>query len=447
MAVKQGLDLHQIDVETAFPQTDEEDDDPTRPRTYLRPSREKGDSKNALWRILKSVYGLRSAPASWKKTLVRWLHSVNFQSLMYDDCILVSSDQVIVMIYVDDLVILGPPDASKKFIKALSARFTCTPPKRLADSTEDSPLELLGHDLWMGVNEDGEKVVVVSQERYARAIVAKFGLEGANALSSMRSEDFESQILQGGALLDGKGLTMLRSIVGAIQYLAQGTRLDLLCPVSTLAEGQSAGADTHVATGKKLVRYIAGTCSRRLEWPVTPVKPGDRISFELVFDASFCPGKARSGGIPTIDGDPVFWYSRRQKCIVLSTTEAELISASQGARELRGARNSIMEVWDKFPGSDLRCGLSMCGDSTAANPIASRQSSLRKVRHLTLADLFVREFFETDEVTMRQAPTTEMTADCLTKVLPENKLKPLLPLIRLTKCVVSKVKQLFGSKS
>ena len=78
-----------------------------------------------------------------------------------------------------------------------------------------------------------------------------------------------------------------------------------------------------------------------------------------------------------------YWGSRRQRRIVLSTAEAELVAAPQAAKELQGTFNFLSDV---FPGVKLR--RLMRGDNVAANLLGSAQASLRKVCHA--AEPFVR---------------------------------------------------------
>lgn len=437
MATRLGLETYQIDVETAFLQTGTIDDDPDRVQTYLRPPREvkkENDLSNkVLWKVLKSVYGLKSAPSAWKKTLTRWLLEIGFKTLVYDDCVLVRDDGIAVMLYVDDLVVTAPREIGDKFMSDLMKRFDCTEPCRLSDATRDKPLDLLGHAVWVESGEKGKKIIHVSQLEYAKKLVARFGMDGANPLTSLRSEDYSREFLEAGEPLDAAGLTLLRGLVGGIAYLAQCTRLDLLAPVSVLAEGQAKGTVNHVNVAKKLIRYIAGTMDRHLRWEIDPLEIGGVVPLEIMFDASFGCERGRSGGIVLLSNCPVFWFSRRQRCIVLSTAEAELVCASTSARELNGTRNALREVWG--PGSRYKIAfqLSMTGDNQAANLISSRQCSLRKVRHLCLGDLYVRQLCGEEQMIVRFTPTAEMSADCLTKVLPEPKLEPLLSRIGLVR--------------
>lgn len=143
-----GQEVFQVDITTAFLQTNATDDCDGRPTTYIRPPPQAGADKKVLWRVLKSIYGLRSAPSAWKKTLTGWLKEKKFRLSFYDDSILYREDGLKVLLYVDDLVVLGERQACLKFLDELRGRFQCTDPKDLRAATAEEPLEFLGHDMY-----------------------------------------------------------------------------------------------------------------------------------------------------------------------------------------------------------------------------------------------------------------------------------------------------------
>jgi hypothetical protein len=117
----------------------------------------------------------------------------------------------------------------------------------------------------------------------------------------------------------------------------------------------------------------------------------------------------------------VFWRTIRQATITQATCEAELIASSFAARELIGMRNLVQEI---FP--HLTIHLVMYGDNQAANLIANCQAGVRKVRHLDLASLYVREVTENGTIKVRYVESTMNLADILTKILPEKQVKEML---------------------
>lgn len=424
LALRMDLAVAQIDVSTAFLQTDSRDDDSSRARTVLRPPKwvptKKGE-EGLLWEVTKSIYGLRSAPSSWKATLVRWLKEEGFRVCEYDENIFVRKDGVSVLIYVDDLMFLGKRSDVQKQIDRLKIKFECTKETFLNDCTQKEPLRFLGHDLW--INEDG---LHVDQSEYAKALVKRFHMDGCSALKTLRPEDFDRDLMKEGDKLDSAGQSLLRQIVGGLQYLCQGSRPDLSAVTAMVSEGQSGGTVKHLEGAKRIIRYLRGCSERHLVLPLKKLNKNGCVEIRIDFDASFGNSYARSGLCVFLDDALCFWSTKRQRCITLSTAEAELVASTAAGRELIGLRNFLSDMWGEASGYKLSFKLKMRGDNVAANLISSRQASLRKVRHLCLADLYIRAIYQDEEVAFEYVPSGCNSSDALTKVLGEQKIQTLL---------------------
>ena len=101
--VEKGLQLHQLDVKTAFLNGDLEE------VIYMRqtPGYEQGGLK-MVCRLHKSLYGLRQAPRAWHAKLKSELESMGFTASTADASLFVRNqgDNVeYLLIYVDDILI------------------------------------------------------------------------------------------------------------------------------------------------------------------------------------------------------------------------------------------------------------------------------------------------------------------------------------------------------
>ena len=92
-----------------------------------------------------------------------------------------------------------------------------------------------------------------------------------------------------------------------------------------------------------------------------------------------------------------------------------------------GIENFLREI---FPFCIFPTAL-MRGDNSAANSIGNCLATIRKVRHLSLASLWIRKATEEDLVKIEYVPSKENTADLLTKVLGLQMLDPLLELLSM----------------
>ena len=114
----------------------------------------------------------------------------------------------------------------------------------------------------------------------------------------------------------------------------------------------------------------------------------------------------------------------RQGTVAHSTAEAELVASSWAAREMIGLKNLVNEV---FP--SLKITLVMFGDNEAANLMAACQAGIRKVRHLDLANLYVRTVTEQGLIRVQYVESSKNVADMLTKVLPAQQIRFLMHLM------------------
>ena len=420
--LKQGYSLTQIDVSQAFLQTDKADDDPDRPRTFLRGTfgLPDGDPENPdcqdVYEVLKSIYGLKSASAAWKTTLVKFLRTKGWRASRYDDSIYVKNDMVL-LLYVDDLLYLGPDKAIRQEISDLKRRFRCQEEQTLS---EDQDLLFLGHKLSLSKIEDGKRRFEICQQDYIEEAAKKLNVEAASK-PKLNPDLFDTEYLAQGKPLSSKGQTELRSFIGTMSYAATGTRADVLSATSILAEGQSSGTERHLEGAKHLLRFMV-TQPRKLSYVVpivdSPVMPS---SFELdaYFDSNYAL-RSRTGLILYINGAPVLFKSKKQATTSLSTAEAELVAATLAGREVMGLRNLLQDVF----GSD-RFSLNMYGDNLASVLIANQQANVRKVRHLSIDRLYIRELTENHNLLVHWVPTDRNPSDFLTKILGHIKLKQL----------------------
>jgi len=310
---------------------------------FLRPPKECEKPKGWVWQVIKSIYGLKTAPKAWKHTLCSWLRSQSLRPGVYDDSVWVcEATGVVVLIDVDDLVVTGSDVECVKLLTALRGCFECTNWVALISSTELDPLVFWGHQLWV---EKGR--LVISQTEYVKCLMQRFGMQNAKGLASLPSDEFETTKLAEAESCSAEEHSWYRSVLGGVRSLALGSRADLAAAVGVLSEGQAAPTVKHIAAAKKLLRYVRETGSRRLELCVPQLDSGGRVDLCVEFDANFGHARARSGICMFIGDTLCYWGSRRQRCIVLSTAEAELVAASQAAKELQGTFNFLSDVFSR----------------------------------------------------------------------------------------------------
>ncbi|XP_044731417.1 peroxidase [Chrysoperla carnea] len=124
-----------------------------------------------------------------------------------------------------------------------------------------------------------------------------------------------------------------RSAVGALLYVARGTRYDIAFSVSVLSRHLANPTEEDVVRAKRVIRYLAGTINLK---SVYQCEPKTRV-LECYSDADFagCPNTmhSTSGVIVKFAGAAITWLSRRQELVADSTCEAEIVAANLGSKE------------------------------------------------------------------------------------------------------------------
>lgn len=167
--------------------------------------------------------------------------------------------------------------------------------------------------------EDG---IFISQSKYARDLVKKFGLDLAKATHTpMGSTAKLGKDLKGKAFYQ----TLYRSMIGSLLYLTT-SRPDIAFSVGSSSRYQSAPKDSHHLFIKRIIKYILGTLDYGLWYPYDTT--GEVVGYTDA-DWAGCSDdhKSTSEGYFYVGNYIVAWHSKKQNSISLSTTEAEYITA------------------------------------------------------------------------------------------------------------------------
>ncbi|CAE7265360.1 unnamed protein product [Symbiodinium microadriaticum] len=144
-------------------------------------------------------------------------------------------------------------------------------------------------------------------------------------------------------------------------------------------------------------------------------------------DASFAPysEKSISGIVVQLAGRCVFWKSRRQSIVSLSTAECLLIAACEGvvlAQSIQALASELLNVQSKIV---------LKVDNVAAITLAEGGGSQR-TRHLRARANFLKEMIDNNQLTVNHCPGERQLADTLTKALPAPRLELLNELLGIS---------------
>jgi histone deacetylase 1/2 len=172
---------------------------------------------NLICRLKKNLYGLKQTPRAWSDNIGQYLVTSGFQTSNVDFSLYVKRTDhgiVIIVIYVDDLIILGDSDADISNLK-----------KFLKQKFEIKDLGELHYFFGIEVIQSlkGPKWIWLLQRQYALNKLTKYGMMGCKPISIPLEQNVKLSADKGDLVED---TTMYIRIMGSLIYMTI-TRLDL----------------------------------------------------------------------------------------------------------------------------------------------------------------------------------------------------------------------------
>ena len=127
---------------------------------------------------------------------------------------------------------------------------------------------------------------------------------------------------------------------------------------------------------------------------------------------------AISGYVFLMNGGAISWSSKKQGLVTLSTAESEYVAATYAAKEALWLRCVISEVFHP-----LEKPVTLYSDSQSAIALTKDGSYHAQTKHIDIRYHFIRFEVQKKSINLIYCPTDDMTADILTKALPNIKAK------------------------
>lgn len=116
-----------------------------------------------------------------------------------------------------------------------------------------------------------------------------------------------------------------------------------------------------------------------------------------------------SGFILFMNGGPVAWYSRKKKCIALSSTEAEYIALADCVKSLVRLRGLLQELRSNLSPTTVYEDNQSC--------ISWVRNKCKRSKHVNVRYHYSRSINAQGSINMNYCPTTKNFADLFTKSL------------------------------
>ena len=196
--------------------------------------------------LKKALYGLKQAPKAWYDRLTQYLVSYSFTRGQADQTLFIKKENdelIVAQVYVDDIIFGSTKyELAHDFLKLMQVEF------------EMRMIRELSHFLGLQIRQQ-ELGIFISQSKYAKNLVKKFGLEFASLVRTLMSPNVKLTI---DLLGKSVNLSLYKSIIGKLLYLT-ASRPDISYSVGVCARYQANPKESHMIALKRIIKYVKTT--------------------------------------------------------------------------------------------------------------------------------------------------------------------------------------------
>jgi hypothetical protein len=364
---------------------------------------------NGVWRLLKSLYGLKQASLIWYRLLRKVLETLGFLRSEFDHAVFIykrpwggEDVHCLMAMHVDDGMAGCTSMAFLTFIKSeIKKAFVIKdlgPLRNFLGVQFERNLETC--ELW------------IHQEMFIDSLLAEYDLTNCNAVKTPLDSDHPLGLPTDVHVPVANLTRTFQRIVGSLLFLQICSRPDISFAVLLLSQHCASPELRHLAAAKHVLRYLKGTRSYRLHYGGV-----DRsLPLSGLSDADWAGDKndraSISGFVWSLGGGPISWSAKKQNCIALSTTEAEYIALTRAIQEGIWLRQSLKQFH-----IDCLTPLVICTDNNGAKSLSVNDSNHGKAKHIDIRYHFIRSHIESKLFVVNHTPGVVNTADLFTKPL------------------------------
>ena len=417
-AASQGMSCSQYDISVAFVNAS------LNRRVVVSLPEGFHDGKgSSLAILLRALYGLKTSPRDWFMCLRDALMELGWVPCEAEPALFRKRDKqgriMLHMAYVDDGTIFAhskeEAEHERHLVLQKFAGRKEEPTRTDSDGTE--------HRVLLGLNiqfNSKKRTVCMLQDQYIVKALERHGLKDAAPTATPGYDE------KG----DGKSPDAypFRAVVGSLMWASTFSRPDISYPVKLLSERLASPGASSVTAAKRTLKYLKGTkhhgliYSPQLEREFNSEDPEEDPEssgmLRAYCDSAYADGKdarSTSGNLVFYRGTAVWWRSRAQSLVTLSTCEAEFVSAFEAAKELVYIRQLSLFIRGLDSGSDCVVPL-MCDNQSAIQVATSVLMSTKRTRHFKTRFYWLREATR-NFVNIKYINTKFNRADALTKPL------------------------------
>ena len=396
-----------IDIETAFLEgVLEEEIYMQIPKGYAEAMLDEANNECLL--LQRPLYGLVQAARQFWKKVVSILKELQFVGGTADPCLFSRSNEkgtVIVIMYVDDFLCVGDHEALNSLEDDLRKA-------KLTLKVEHKMTDYLSCEIVL--NEEKTEGYLI-QPHLIRNLRKYFGeyvkpkqvylTPGTPGHGVKRPESEDMKV-------DEELQKRFRSGVGMLLYLVKHSRPDIANATRELSKSMDGATMLGYLELLRVIKYVLDTEGYGLK--LKPQKQEETWRLIAYTDSDWAGDQETrisvSGYVLYFASVAIAWRSKGQKCVTLSSSEAEYVALSECVKDVRFVMKIMIELGVEPPKPVV-----VRIDNVGAMFMAENSSTSQRTRHIDIRYKWVAEFIEAGEIAVVFVKTDDNDADIFTK--------------------------------
>lgn len=398
VASKLGKPVFQMDVRSAFLYGEIDEN------VYMTLPGNICNNSKVVCKLNKSIYGLKKSPKCWNTKFNNLMIEEGFVRSENDYCLYTKffkDSRLFVLIYVDDLLILGTNLDEVENLKSI-----------LNGSFHMKDLGVVSQYLGIDVKQNIQgNFFELSQENYLKGVLQKFDMQDCKPISTPLEANTEYNFKN---FDNDQNLQKLcRQIIGNLMYAALGSRPDICESICLLSRYQDKANNNLLKALKRVLRYVKGSINY-----VLLLRPDDNTNILNGFVDSDWAGdisdrKSTTGYVFKLLNCAICWVSKKQQCVSISSTESEYIALSVAISEACW----LKKILSDFCIFDLNRPIILYEDNQSAIKVANNPENNKRIKHIDVRCHFVKEKIDNGIVEVVYIKSEDQLADIFTKPL------------------------------
>jgi len=251
-----------------------------------------------------------------------------------------------------------------------------------------------------------EDTIFISESRYAKSIVKKFGLESTSHKRTPAAIHLKLTKDEKGVDVDQ---SLYRSMIGSLLYLTT-SRPYITFVVGVYARYHAEPKMSHLTQVKRIFKYLKGTSDYGMVY-FHSIDSNLAGYCDADWEGSADDRKSTYGGCLFLWNNLISWFSKKQNSMSLSTAKAEYIALGRSCSQLIWMKQMLKEYNVKQDVMSLYC------DNLNTINISKNPIQHSRIKHIDIHHHFIRDLVEDKIVTLNHLATEKQLADIFTKAL------------------------------